>query len=389
MAEPVKVPTWVVFAIATAFGVSSTFQAYGLQLLEGRETSSLRVPLLLLNLVYWYVPALLAPMIMRLALKYELGRRRWRVQALVHLAGLLSYAIVHTTILLGARALLFRRGRPTTLAGFGTYAGKDFLMQLDWLLMSYLFLAGLAHALAYRRESEARALDAAHLETRLVEAQLQALQRQLQPHFLFNTLNTISGLMHTNLKAADAMIARLGDLLRMTFHSSGTQAVPLRQELDVLQKYLEIEQTRFGDRLKVAIHVDPETLDAEVPNLLLQPLAENAIRHGIAPYARPGWIAVEAAREGPKLKIEVRDSGNGLPSNSLAALNAGVGLRNTRARLEHLYASSHQLTFKNLDDGFCVTVRIPFDVDRSGQILAARGQAARPKLAWQPRNLTQ
>lgn len=371
MAASVTIPRSVLFAIATGFGVSSTFQAYGLQVLEGRDLSGRTVfPLLVLNLVYWYVPALLAPTVMRTALKHELGRRRWPVQALVHVTGALAYGVIHTTVLLATRAVLFPRGRPTTLAAFGTYAGKDFLIQLDWLLMSYLFLAGLAHALAYRRESEARTLAAAHLETRLVEAQLQALQRQLQPHFLFNTLNTISGLMHTNLKAADVMIDRLGDLLRMTFHTSGTQEVSLKDEIDVVRKYLEIEQTRFGDRLSVTIRIDPDALDAVVPNLLLQPLVENAIRHGIAPYARAGWIAVHATREASRLRIEIRDSGKGLASDRLAELNAGVGLRNTRARLAHRYGSTHQMMFTNLADGFSVTVRIPFEVDGSAADLA-------------------
>src|SRR5438046_8614365 len=123
------------------------------------------------------------------------------------------------------------------------------------MFMTYLFLVGLAHAFAYRRESEGRALDAAHLETRLVEAQLQSLQRQLHPHFLFNTLNTISGLIRTDPDAADVMIDRLGDLLRMTLHKSGIQEVPLKEELDVLQKYVEIEPTRFGNRLSGELHV--------------------------------------------------------------------------------------------------------------------------------------
>src|SRR6185436_14330796 len=204
-------------------------------------------------------------------------------------------------------------------------------------------------------------LDAARLETRLVEAQLQALQRQLHPHFLFNTLNTISGLMRTNVNAADLMIDRLGDLLRMTLQV-GTQEVPLKQELDVLQTYLEIEQTRFENRLSISTRIEAETLDAQVPNLLLQPLVENAIRHGIAPHSRAGRISIRAAREGTRLVIEVRDSGDGLPADRLLALNRGVGLDNTRARLEHLYPSAHQFTFSNVDGGFSVTVIIPFRI---------------------------
>ena len=253
--------------------------------------------LLALNFLYWYIPALLAPGDHGAAIREQLRRQRWRMQVLVHIGGALAYSIVHTGGHDGPARGAARTDRPAAdFPGWWNYTLMQYLTQLDWLLMTYLFLVGLAHALAYRRESEARALDSAHLETRLVEAQLQALQRQLHPHFLFNTLNTISGLMRTDADAADPMIDRLGDLLRMTLHTSGTQEVPLKDELDVLQKYLEIEQTRFGNRLRVDMHIEPETLDAQVPNLLLQPLVENAIRHGIAPNARPGWIAIHARR---------------------------------------------------------------------------------------------
>jgi LytS/YehU family sensor histidine kinase len=367
MAARETIPPSVLVVIATAFGLSSTIQAYYMVMASGERTASgnMLPHLLALNLVYWYVPALLARPIMAVARHYQLGRVQWPVQALVHVTGALSYSVVHTAAMLATRALVMPAGGRGTMAtaSWWRYAQKEYLMQLDWLFMTYLFLVGLAHALAYRRESEARALDTAHLETRLVEAQLQALQRQLHPHFLFNTLNTISGLMHTNVKAADQMIDRLGDLLRMTLKTSGTQEVPLKQELDVLQKYLEIEQTRFGERLTISMDIRAETLDALVPNLLLQPLVENAVHHGIAPNARPGWIAVNAARSGEQLTIQICDSGNGLPPDRLMALNRGVGLGNTRARLEHLYGSAYEFMFSNLDEGFCVTVTLPFQLD--------------------------
>jgi sensor histidine kinase YesM len=247
----------------------------------------------------------------------------------------------------------------------------SYLTQLDWLLMTYLFLIGVAYALAYRRESESRALNTAQLETRLVEAQLQALQRQLHPHFLFNTLNTVSGLIRTDPDGADRMIDRLGDLLRMTLHKSGIQEVSLKEELDVLGKYVEIERTRFGNRLTVEMNVQPETLDAQVPSLVLQPLVENAIRHGVAPNARPGWIAVHAEREDGELVLQVRDNGDGLPPERLMALNRGVGLDNTRARLTHLYRDRFDFSFSNLERGFCVTIRIPFEVQTVGGVAGA------------------
>ena len=367
-----KIPALPLFTVATAFAVSSTIQAYSMRLLEDGPSSPRTVlPLLCLNLVYWYIPAVLAPTIMALALRYQLGRVRWPKQIAVHVTGVIVYSLVHTSMLLATRRVLFNEDRPAVFPTFWNYAQVTYLTQLDWLLMTYLFLVGLAHALAYRRESETRALDAAHLETRLVEAQLQALQRQLHPHFLFNTLNTISGLMRSNLNAADHMIDGLGDLLRMTLHTSGTQEVPLKRELDVLRKYLDIEQARFGDRLRVSTEVDPDTLDALLPNLLLQPLVENAVRHGIAPHARPGWIAIRAARDGSRLRIEIRDSGAGLPPDRLMALNRGVGLDNTRARLEHLYPMAHEFRFSNLDSGFSVAVCIPFHVDAVAEAGAA------------------
>ena len=165
------------------------------------------------------------------------------------------------------------------------------------------------------------------------------------------------------------MIDRLGDLLRMTLHTSSTQEVPLKDELDVLQKYLEIEQTRFGNRLRVTMHIQPETLDAQVPNLLLQPLVENADppRHRAQRAARVDRDPREPRRRS-RSTLQIRDSGDGLPPDRLMALNRGVGLENTRARLEHLYPAAFQFTFSNLDRGFCVTVRIPFQVEHIEQL---------------------
>ena len=324
-------------------------------------TSAFVWRLVLVNLVYWWVPAAAAPAIMGLAQRFPLGKVRWPTQVVVHVLGVFTYSAVHTAAMTATRVgLWIAAGRPGLSVPWVQGTLREYFTQLDWLVMTYLFLMGLAYALAYQRESEGRAIDAAQLEARLAQAQLQTLQHQLHPHFLFNTLNTIAGLVHANPPAADAMIAGLGDLLRVTLHASGIQEVPLEQELEVLQKYLDIEQTRFGERLRVSLAIDPATRQALVPNLILQPLAENAVRHGIAPNARPGWIEVRAGREGDQLVLQVRDSGNGLPPERLTAFNAGVGLGNTRARLAHLYPSAHQCLFSNLADGFSVTIRLPF-----------------------------
>ena len=205
-------------------------------------------------------------------------------------------------------------------------AQRMFFQNFDWEMMTYWAIVGLSHALRYQREARDRELSGAQLETHLVEAQLQALQRQLQPHFLFNTLNTISALMHRDVDAADDMIARLSDLLRISLQTVGVQEVTLKEELDFLSKYLEIEQTRFRDRLTVVFDVHPDTLDALVPNLVLQPLVENAIKHGIGPRPTPGQIEIRARNAGALLELEVQDNGVGLSAARLTDFNRGVGL---------------------------------------------------------------
>jgi signal transduction histidine kinase len=366
-----SIPPAILFAIATAFGISSTLQAYVKVRLGHMPLMPYAIPrLIALNLAYWYIPALLTPAIMAFAVRNPISRSNWLRKLPLHVACALSYSIAHTAAMMGVRFLL--TGRVLGGGGTGWWESvlREYIDQLDWLLTTYLFLAGVAYALVYRHESEARALNASKLETRLIEAQLQSLQRQLHPHFLFNTLNTISGLIRTDPSGADTMIDQLGDLLRMTLHKSGIQEVPLKEELDVLQKYVEIEQTRFGSRLNVEMHVQPEVLDAQVPSLLLQPLVENAIRHGIAPNTRPGWIAVHASRDDNDLLLQIRDSGDGLPPDRLMALNRGVGLDNTRARLEHLYRDRYEFTFSNLERGFCVTIRIPFQAETHPEVEA-------------------
>ena len=352
----------LLFSIATVFGISSSIQAYFLAAATGDKAGGgmMMTHVLVLNLVYWYVPALMAPAIMRVATRFQFGRGLgWRPFA-VHITGAMLYSFIHLGAMLVTRAMLFQRTPPR---GWWVAARVEYLTQLDWILMTYLFLVGLAHALEYRRESERRSIDGAKLETRLVEAQLQSLQRQLQPHFLFNTLNAISGLMRTDVEAADRMMDRLGDLLRMALDTANVQEVPLKDELEMLQKYLDIEQVRFGPRLRVTLDVPQVAAAAFVPNFLLQPLVENAVRHGVAPHKRPGHVTIVIRHEGDQLALHIRDSGDGVKPAVLDMLNRGVGLSNTRARLEHLYPGRYSLVFAN-EGGFVVKIRIPFAVDQ-------------------------
>jgi sensor histidine kinase YesM len=167
--------------------------------------------------------------------------------------------------------------------------------------------------------------------------------------------------MHRDIDAADSMLARLSDLLRLTLDRVSTQLVPLKDELDFVHKYLEIERTRFGDRLQVSFVVEPETLAAPVPNFLLQPLVENALRHGIGPKVGGGRVEVRAHRNGGWLQLVVEDDGYGVPPDRLDAFNGGVGLTNTRSRLEHLYQDNHTFDFQTPPGGgLAVTIVIPF-----------------------------
>jgi LytS/YehU family sensor histidine kinase len=295
-----------------------------------------------------------------MARRYRFGRQNWKRAAAMHALGVLACTFAHAALWTTARVLIMKAFDGRSTDWWMSFRELSFL-QFDWEMMTYWAIIGLSHALDFHRESQDRALTSAQLETKLAEAQLQALQRQLHPHFLFNTLHTISALMHRDTEAADAMLARLSDLLRLTLDRVGTQQVALKDELDFLQKYLDIERTRFGDRLRVVTDIEPETLDASVPNLVLQPLVENSLRHGIAPKVSGGTVEIVAKRIGDTLRLVVRDNGAGLSTDAMNAFNTGVGLSNTRSRLQHLYAGHHRFEFQTPPGGgLVVTIEIPF-----------------------------
>ncbi|HSA57442.1 MAG TPA: sensor histidine kinase [Gemmatimonadaceae bacterium] len=215
--------------------------------------------------------------------------------------------------------------------------------------------------LSRRYDHAARASE--QLQTRLDQARLQALKLQLQPHFLFNTLNTITALVHTDPPAAERMVSGLSELLRMSLGTAGEQEVPLERELDVLRHYLDIQQVRFQDRLSVSFDVDGDAPSAYVPNLLLQPLVENAIKHGIGPRAAAGHIAISARRRNGVLALEVSDDGVGAPEEAPPAdgRREGVGLGNSRARLQSLYGNAHRFEAgPGAAGGYRVYIEIPF-----------------------------
>ena len=226
-------------------------------------------------------------------------------------------------------------------------------------VLSYAATVAAAHALDFYRRFRDRELRASQLETQLARSRLHALEMQLHPHFLYNTLNSISELIHHDPAAAEAMVAQLGDLLRMTTDGAGAAEVPLRRELQFVDAYLAIERTRFGERLRVRTEVSPEAMDALVPNLLLQPLVENAVRHGLSPRAAPGSLSITAAVRGRMLVLTVTDDGVGLPP--AAARRERVGLGNTRTRLAQAYGAEHRFALEPAPGGGTrAVVEIPY-----------------------------
>ncbi len=315
----------------------------------------------------WYVFAILSVPVISLARRLPFETGGWGRNFAVHLLASAAFSAAYIVL----RALVGKWQSQTSFAE----AFKLLLVKTwHYNLLVYWVIVAVSQAFDYYRKFRERELRAAELEKRLVQAKLQALQMQLNPHFLFNTLHSISSLMHKDVDAADRMIMRLSDLLRAALAGAETQEVSLKQELELLQLYLGIEQIRFGSRLQVKLDVPPETMGAQVPNLILQPLVENAIKHGIEPRARPGCIELRAERRTTELSVTVSDNGKGLPENG--PIREGVGISNTRARLRELYGAAHQFDLsRGTDGGVRVTLTIPYrtasQAEGNGQLTAA------------------
>jgi LytS/YehU family sensor histidine kinase len=290
---------------------------------------------------------------------------------------------VHLALLISTRFFIHRNF--TWLSSF--FTEKYYVLMSDFLIGILVcgFILAAGQALAFYRQIREAELKAAHLETQLALAQLQALKMQLHPHFIFNALHSISSHLR-DTETARLMIARLGDFLRLTLANVGAQEVSLKQELEFLRCYLDIEQTRFPDRLTIDMEIDPETWDALLPNLILQPIVENAIKHGIAPQRSPGRISVRAQRLNGSLRVEIEDNGCGLPKAQTSAApvvaeegaspnirgrfneGVGIGLATTRSRLERFYPDAHLLQLRDAQKGGLVVIlEVPFKTEGNGQ----------------------
>jgi len=327
---------WTALALFFAISTSLTYRSTGR---PGNWALSIER-----SLLEWWLWALLTPLVVWLARAFPFGRRRWWRALIVHAIAGLIVAFVKTA---GDRATF------AWLTGMRPYL---LLSNVALQFSIYGAIVAAAHGVVYYERSRERD----HLAARLADTRLQLLSMQLQPHFLFNTLNTIAELVHDDPDAADHMIAGLSDLLRKTLELGPAQEIPLEAELEVLNRYLDIQKARFGRRLRVDVSALGDARAAAVPVLLLQPLVENAIRHGLAEHVDAGRIAIDARRAGARLVISVQDDGPGPPA-SRATDREGVGLANTRARLETLYGADFRFELTGAADGGArVTLDIPF-----------------------------
>lgn len=305
--------------------------------------------------IYAYTWGLLFIFIIHLAKKHRFEKGSWLQSLLIHFFAAIIIAFIHRVI--------------TTVPHLYLFYPEKFAKVDTWLLMAktvsgafdsfvtYWLILGVYYGFDYYRQYRESKINEAELQRQLAQANLHALKMQLHPHFLFNTLHAVSTLMQDDIKAARKMLAKLSDLLRTTLDNIGIQEVEFGKELEFLKSYLAIEKIRFQDRLKIIYKIDPATMSAKVPNLILQPLVENSIKHGISDKVEGGEITISSRKDNDLLILKVSDDG----INYRKEIKEGIGLSNTRARLTQLYNKEFSMEISsNTDKGFTVTLIFPF-----------------------------
>ena len=309
------------------------------------------------SLAYWYIWGTLTPVILALDRRLPAARDAVLRRCLAHVPLSFLFTTLYIYALEGASKLM---GLPNEFAFSLRPLKAAFGGSFHWYYLVYWLIVGLYAAYDYAKALRDRQVRTAELERLLAESRLNILRSQLHPHFLFNTLNAISAHVERNPRVARRMLEQLGGLLRLSLEHADEQEIPLREELAFLEQYLALQEVRFEDRLEVKMSVEPATLDCLVPTFALQPLVENAIKHGIASRTARGLVRISAWREDSALRLQVTDDGPGLPDGWHLNTHQGVGLCNTMERLEHLYGAAHQFSIRNgPDGGVSVDVSLP------------------------------
>ena len=360
-AEPVSRRKWRIRLLVFAYFTATGLLLFGYRALDdvARAHSRRVLTIFIEEMTGAYAALLLLPPLVRFARRYRIQKSNWLWRVPAHLAAMAVFSFLHTSLMALSRQILF------PLVGLGSYdygiMRFRYLMEFSNDVIVYCLFVSFVYLFDHYRQSRDREVQTAQLATQLAQAQLQALRLQLQPHFLFNAMNTISSLVYDNPRAADEMIARLSDLLRLTMRDAGAQEVTLEQELKLLDLYLDIMRARFEERLTVQIDCEAGLRRALVPQLVLQPLVENCIRHAADPETGAVQITVRARRDGAALLLEVSDSGPGVREQLALTKGSGIGLTNTAERLRQLYGGPHGLTFANGEGkGLTVTLKLPF-----------------------------
>ncbi len=345
----------ILFAWAVFSAIQTTF-VFNVRRLFGKPVPWLHIARMSFTQYFFIWGLLITPLAVWLCSRFPIERANWRRRAMLHLGASACVAAMISLLRLPFHHFVYPSSDER--AGWMLFRSYFFSNGFDDIVM-YWFVTFICLTWMYYTRYKDRELRTSQLEAMLTRSQLQLLKMQLHPHFLFNTLHSISELMHQDLAAADHMISRLSDLLRVTLESNGLQEVPLRKELEFLDGYVGIEQVRFGDRLRLTYEISPETLDAQVPTMMLQPLLENAIRHGVAPYSGTGLVELRSQLCGRTLRLLLR---NTAPRNGEEgeAAGFGIGLKNTRERLSQLYGNAHAFDFRSRDGVAEVEITLPF-----------------------------
>lgn len=327
---------------------------------------------MIVGLIEWYLWGLCALLIYWVCLKRPFQRSNWWKTLAIHTGLAVVVSLVQLFVFNAIERPIdsyFMKGK--------TFPQMEFFwpsyfyivrIKIHSAIMAYTLIAMVSYAILHYRKYREEKLRAAELSNQLANAELNALKAQLQPHFLFNTLHTISSMMHEDTAIADRMVSRLSDLLRLVLSNGGRQTVSLREELEFTEAYLDIERVRFSDRLRTSIDVPPDALEVEVPSLILQPLIENAIRHGVSARTSGGTVSISAHRVNGRLQLAITDSGNDTSSTDATSPGRGIGLANVRERLLRLYGDDQQFSLRNNGGGMTVTIDIPCRQTQLGQL---------------------